>query len=78
MAHTEEREMTPVQIDAQSDNRLSLMLQWCDQHVELNNLGYKAYDWDFDRKVLDGDNLWHVVFKFEDANVASMFRLRWV
>lgn len=78
MAHVEERVMTLVQIDAQTDAHLSLMLQWCDQQVELNKQGAKAYDWDFDRKILDDNNLWHVVFKFEDANAASMFRLKWI
>jgi hypothetical protein len=76
MAPTEERVI--VRIDAQSDKRLTEMLQWCDQFA--NESGYrKSWEWDFDHRVLvEEDTMWFVVFKFDDTNVASMFRLRWI
>lgn len=78
MARIEERVMTEVRFDAQSDDRLSEILVWCDTYINLNKDQRTSYDWDFDHTVdLARDNLWCVVFKFEDANAASMFRLKW-
>lgn len=79
MARIKEREMIAVQIDAESDMRLSEILVWCDTYLNLNKNQRTAYNWDFDRTAdLERDNLWCVVFKFEDANAASMFRLKWI
>ena len=77
MAPTEERVI--VRIDAQSDARLSEILQWCDQFA--NEGGYRtSWNWDFDNEPLieDDEDLWHVIFTFDDTNVASMFRLKWI